>query len=162
MRNGRTFHTPLIVFFDMDNTMFDFSGAHDVVREKNPNIKYPQSQYGFFENLEPIPGAIETFKRLVKHPYFDPYILTAPSILNPLCYTEKRNSIEKHLGTDALNRLIISPVKNLSKGDILIDDMTHGKGQERFDGQLIFYGSRRYPDWKSINTYFRNIARGEA
>jgi 5'(3')-deoxyribonucleotidase len=161
MRNGRTFHTPLIVYFDMDNTMFDFTVAYNDSKRKNPEIEYPQSQQGFFENLEPIPGAIETFKRLTRYRDFDPYILTAPSILNPLCYTEKRNCIEKHLGTDALNRLIISPVKNLSKGDILIDDMAHGKGQERFDGHLILFGSPRFPDWKSINKYFTDMTKGD-
>jgi len=155
-----TFHTKIIVYFDMDDTMFHFTRRFDEMIKKNPSIQYPQSQYGFFENLHPIEGAIKTFNRLLKHTDFDPYILTAPSVMNPLCYTEKRNSIEKHLGLDVLQRLIISPVKHLSKGDILIDDCISGKGQDRFDGELIQFGSVRFPDWLTINEYFRRMSYG--
>jgi 5'(3')-deoxyribonucleotidase len=145
----------------MDNTMFDFQGRYDQMIEKNPGVQYPQSQYGFFENLKPLPSAIHAFnallhsKHLDKGVWFDPYILTAPSTMNPLSYTEKRNSIEKHLGSAALDRLIISPVKHLNKGDYLIDDMSRGKGQNFFEGELILFGSDKYPDWASVLTYLK-------
>jgi 5'(3')-deoxyribonucleotidase len=47
-------------------------------------------------------------------------------------------------------KLIISPNKGLLKGDILIDDIVEGKGQEHFEGELIHFGSAKFPDWESV------------
>lgn len=140
----------IIVHIDMDDTIFDFRGAFHDHYARNPAISYPQSQYGFFANLKPLPGAIEAVQALIDSPDHDPYILTAPSIMNPLCYTEKRISIETHFGLEFTEKLIISPNKALVKGDILIDDNVHGKGQDLFEGRLIQFGSPEFPDWQSI------------
>lgn len=142
--------TPKIVYIDMDDTLCDFSGAYHYHLSINPKIQYPQSQYGFFANLHPLPGAISAVKALIHSEKYDPYILTAPSVLNPLCYTEKRIWIENHFGIEFVDKLIISPNKSLLKGDILIDDNIEGKGQDLFEGYLIHFGSNGYPDWNSI------------
>jgi 5'(3')-deoxyribonucleotidase len=76
--------------------------------------------------------------------------LTAPSEHNPLSYTEKRIWIEKHLGFDFVERLIICSNKSLLKGDILIDDHISGKGQENFEGQLIHFGSEEFLNWVMV------------
>jgi hypothetical protein len=52
-----------------------------------------------------------------------------------------------------VNRLIISPHKHLSCGDILIDDKRSGKGQDKFQGVLLQFGSKKYPDWKAIEEF---------
>ena len=136
-----------IVYIDMDDTMCDFMGAFHLAIKANPFIKYPQSQYGFFTNLKPIPGAIEGYNTLSNSKY-DVYILTRPSILNPLCYTEKRIWIENHLGLEACNKLIISPNKSLNKGHYLIDDQPWD-----FDGEQIRFGADDFPNWESVIKY---------
>ena len=107
-------------YVDMDQVLCDFVGRFQIEFAKNPDIKYPQATYGFWESLEPIPGGIEGINVLKEH--YDTYILTKPSYLNPWCYTGKRVWVENHLGIDWCDRLIISPNKSLLKGDYLIDD----------------------------------------
>ena len=147
----------LIIYVDMDFTLCDFKKSYDQVLQSNPEIKYPQSVPGFFRGLEPIPDAINTYRWLNKQERFSVFILTAPSIKNPLCYTEKRLWVEDHLGIKAVDGLIISPHKGLNKGDYLIDDNVQGKGQEFFEGHLIEFGSTHYPDWVSIKQFFDKL-----
>ena len=149
--------TKIIVYVDMDGTLCDFKGAFTRCLFENPTLKFPQSKPGFFFDLEPITGAIEAFTWLSNQPEFDTYILTAPSIKNPLCYTEKRLWVEKYPGFTAVNKFIISPHKNLNKGDYLIDDNLSGKGQEKFDGKVIQFASTLFPDWPAVHQYFIKI-----
>lgn len=135
----------------MDDTICDFKGAYEKAIIENPGIQFPQSQYGFFRNLKPLDGAIEAVQKLHdEYPQYEVYLLTAPSMKNPLCYSEKREWVETYLGYELVERLIISPNKALLKGDVLIDDMTSGKGQEHFEGKILQYGSTEYPDWQTI------------
>ena len=131
----------MIVYVDMDDTLCDFSGAFSEALTRNPGIRFPQSQYRFFANLKPISDGIETVKLLRASDRFDPYILSAPSIRNPLSYTEKREWVERHFGLDFCGRLILCENKALLRGDILIDDFASGKEQEHFQGRLIQFGS---------------------
>jgi 5'(3')-deoxyribonucleotidase len=147
----------IIVYVDMDDVLCAFTPARLAALSACPEIKYPQSQYGFFAGLEAIPGGLEAIAWLRAQEQFSVYILTAPSLQNPLCYTEKRVWVEQHLGFDMVERLIISPDKGLNKGDYLIDDHTEGKGQDTFEGVLLHFGSPVYPDWSSILTYFQEI-----
>ena len=142
-----------IVYIDMDDTLCQFAKAYEEAYEKNPHNKFPQAEYGFFANLEPIDGAIESVFRLINSEKHDPWILTAPSVKNPMCYTEKRVWIEKYFGIDFCEKLIISPNKALLKGDYLIDDFNYGKGQDQFEGELIHFGSQGFPDWFVIRKY---------
>ena len=141
------------IYVDMDDVLCDFMKAYDESREKNPELKYPQSQLGFFEGLEPIEGAIESVNELRKS--FEVYVLTAPSNRNPHCYTEKRLWIEKYFGYDFTEKLIISSNKSLLKGHYLIDDYAEGKGQEGFRGQLIQFASETFPNWQKIMAYLK-------
>lgn len=140
----------MIVYIDMDDVLCDFSGAHTAARTADPTMAYPQAEYGFFQNLNPLPGAVDAVKALIASDNYRPYILTAPSIKNPLCYTEKRVWIENYFGEDFLNYMIISPDKSLLKGDFLIDDNTTGKGQDRFEGELLHFGSNALPHWEAV------------
>jgi len=137
----------------MDDVLCDFMGAHQESITKKPEIIYPQSQYGFWRNLEPIKGSIEAVNYLNSVEIFDVYILTSPSVLNPLCYTEKRLWVEDYLGLEMVNRLIISPNKGLNKGDYLIDDMDNGKGQDNFEGKLLRFGSIEFCNWEQVLAY---------
>lgn len=151
-KKGR--HEPKkIIYIDLDDTLCDYQGAFDCVRETSPQIKFPQSQPGFYEGLKPLPDAIDTFHWLCKQAQFDVYILTAPSIYNPLCYSEKRRWVEQYLGFEHVHRLIISYHKNLLIGDYLIDDKTEERGQENFTGELIQFGISGMRTWRDIKRH---------
>lgn len=139
----------------MDDVLCDFKTAHKKAIQSNPEIKFPQSQHDFFRQLKPIKGGIEAVKFLHSNEKFQVYILTAPSIRNPLCYTEKRLWIEDYFGLEMVNRLIISPNKGLNKGHYLIDDYKSGKGQENFEGNLLHFGSETFKNWKQVLMYFK-------
>ena len=145
------------IYIDMDDTLCDFKSAYLKSMDMHPKIKFPQSTPGFFTNLDPLPGALNCFNWLNNQPEFDVYILTAPSIKNPLCYTEKRLWIEAHLGLTVVNQLIISPHKQLLKGDFLIDDNLTGKGQDKFEGAIIHFGSDQFPNWSTVKNFFETL-----
>lgn len=148
------------VHVDMDGVLCEYEGAYARDREAYPNQPYPQSREGFYRELAPIPGAIDSMKRLASNPEVEAYILTAPSVHNPLSYTEKRLWVEGHLGFDWVERLIISPNKSLVKGDFLIDDHTEGRGQENFEGRLIHFGSEEFQDWSTVmETVMASVSR---
>ena len=135
-----------IIYVDLDDVMCNFSKAY--LEKKSHECFYPQSQYGFFRNLEPIENALESYKKLEE--YYDVWILTSPSYHNPLCYSEKREWVETYLGLETCRKLIISPNKGLLKGDYLIDDNIH----DGFEGELIHFGlNKKYPDWISVLNY---------
>jgi len=143
-----------IIYVDLDDTLCDFHGAYISAKAKNPEIEYPQSQPGFYLSLKPLPEAVEVFHWLQGLHLVGVCILTAPSIKNPHSYTEKRLWVEKHLGWEAVENLIISPYKNLNIGDFLIDNLDQGNGQDDFSGKLLHFGSDKFPDWKAIQSFF--------
>ena len=145
----------------MDDVLCEYKKAYYEKMEENPGIKYPQSQYGFFRDLKPLAGGIEAVKKLSSYEDTEIYIVTAPSLKNPLSYSEKREWVEKNLGMNMVERLIISPNKGLNKGDYLIDDNDRGKGQENFEGKLIKFGSNEFPDWISVLEYFEKNKKTE-
>ncbi len=141
---------PKVVYVDMDDVLAEYSQSWELKRQQRPEQAYPQAELGFFSALLPKAGAISVMHRLLSHPGFEPYIATAPSIYNPLCYMEKRLWIERHLGMAYVDRLIIISNKGLLQGDLLIDDYIEGKGQEFFKGEIWQFGSTKFPDWKSV------------
>lgn len=142
-----------IVYVDMDHVLCDYQSAYDQALAEHPEIEYPQSVEGFFSNLKPIPGAIEAYAWLTAHPLIKPLILTAPSVMNPHCYQEKRLWVEQYIGFDAVRDLIITPHKHLNFGDYLIDDQVQGRGQEWFQGELIQFGSKAFRTWQDVTDY---------
>lgn len=147
-----------IIYVDLDDTLCDYKGAFDLVKESSPEIDFPQSESGFYANLLPLPDAINAFKWLCKQEQLEVYILTAPSIYNPLCYSEKRLWVEQHFGFEHVHRLIISYHKNLLIGDYLIDDKGEGRGQEFFGGELLQFGTSCLRDWRDIKRFLtKNI-----
>ncbi len=117
-----------VIYVDMDDVIVDYTPAHRAALQNCPENRIPQSVPGFFLNLKPMEGALEAVNRL--RLVSDLYILTAPSIKNPHCYTEKRLWIEQYFDLEFTNRLILSPHKGLLNGDFLIDDHCEGRGQE--------------------------------
>ena len=142
----------MILYVDMDNVMCDFSGAKERELWGNPDIAHPQSQFDFFRKLYEINGAVDALIDFAEAG-IDVYILTAPSTMNPMSYTEKMLWVRDHLGPWWVERLIISKHKHLNVGDYLVDDMASGCGQEKFEGELIQFGSERFPNWQVVKDY---------
>jgi 5'(3')-deoxyribonucleotidase len=146
---------PKLIYIDMDGVLCDYRKNYIKHKEQFPEVVYPQSQYGFFLDLEPIPGSIEAFLKLSS--IHDVWILTAPSFMNPLSYAEKNVWVRKYLGPEYVKRLIMCPNKSLMKGDYLIDDNEWSNWQGDFEGELLLIGSEKFPDLNSTLTFFESI-----
>ena len=149
-----------IIYIDIDDTLADWSSAMEKTKKLNPTMSFPQAEYGFYSGLIPIEGSIDAVKWLLNSTFFDPFILTAPSVMNPMSYTEKRVWVERYLGMEMVEKLIISPNKSLLKGDYLIDDNTSGRGQEGFEGSIIQFGSTDFPHWQSVIDKLKTLSNG--
>lgn len=132
----------------MDRTICDYDSQMEIYRAKYPNTEFPQSIRGYFSTMKPLPKAIEAVNKLRECGKYEVYILTAPSVKNPFCYTEKRLWIEHYFDMDLVENLIIAKNKCLVKGDYLIDDKPHG-----YDEQIHF-GSDEFPDWDTVLNKF--------
>lgn len=142
-----------IIYVDMDDVLCAYTKSINEHLAKVPEMKYPQANVDFFRKLEPMDGAIDGFKFISTH--FDTYILTAPSVINPMSYMEKRLWVEDHLGFDVAKKLIICPNKALVIGDYLIDDKNRGKGQDGFKGKLVHFGYGEYKTWNDVVEFFK-------
>jgi len=109
--------------------------------------------------MKPMPGAIEAFRALSAK--YDTYILSTSPWSNPSASSDKVRWVHHYLGdqpdSPAYKRLILSHHKHLNVGDILIDDRTHN-GADRFDGELILFGSERWPNWDTVSRDLLNRA----
>jgi len=146
----------------MDNVLADYKSAYLQAIEKCPDMKYPQSQYGFFLDLNPIEGGIEGVKSISNLGY-TVYFASAPSFRNPMCLAEKNMWIRKYFGDDWTKKLILIYKKNLLKGDYLIDDDVKN-GQTEFEGCHIHFGtiSPIFGDlraWDKIVNLFNGLSK---
>ena len=143
------------VYVDMDNVLVDFQSAFpklskDVLEEYEDDI---DDIPGIFALMEPMPGAIESFKELIQH--FDTYILSTAPWDNPSAWSDKLLWVKNNLGEHASRRLILTHHKNLNTGDYLIDDRT-ARGADKFAGEHIHFGTKKFPDWQSVMKYLRS------
>jgi 5'(3')-deoxyribonucleotidase len=121
-----------IVYIDMDDTIADFfKAAYDI----GPNgIWIDESRMyidGFFENLEPIAGALEGVRRLLRKPEYDVWICTQPLAESAASYIEKVRWINKWF-PELNGKIVMTQHKGLCLGEYLIDD-NPGKWKEKFE-----------------------------
>lgn len=141
------------VYVDMDGVLADFLGAIPA------GYDGPVDEIdGLFENLEPMPGAIEAFHKLAEK--YDVYILSTAPWDNPGAWTDKLLWVKKYLGEVAKKRLILSHNKHLNAGEYLIDDRLKN-GAEKFTGELIHFGTDNYPNWDAVLDYLIEEIRNE-
>jgi 5'(3')-deoxyribonucleotidase len=143
-----------IIYIDLDNTLADYLG---MAKEMNIDPKDAKHIHGFFEKLQPMPGAIEAYNRLTQH--FDVYILSTAPWSNPHSLYEKILWVKQYLPT-AYKNVIFSHHKDLNRGDYLIDDSLKNGAQD-FYGQHIQIHSAAFPTWDAVLSYIsqqENIA----
>ena len=145
-------NTKKIIYIDMDNVLVDFpSGVACLGVETQKEYENRLDDVpGIFSLMKPMKGAIESFNKLAK--IYDVYVLSTAPWDNPTAWSEKLDWIKKYLPDVAYKRLILSHHKNLNRGDFLIDDRTKN-GAEEFEGELILFGSEKFPDWESVCEY---------
>jgi len=155
--------TKKILYFDMDNVLVNFQSGIDQLSKET--IKEYEGRLdevpGIFSLMQPLSGAVEAVWLLSQ--YFDVYILSTAPWKNPSAWTDKVAWVHKHFGDEKdtvfYKRLIISHHKNLNKGDFLIDDRKKN-GAEKFEGELILFGSERFSNWATITEYLVHCANG--
>tara|TARA_R110002012_G_scaffold11862_2_gene53032 strand:- start:1875 stop:2306 length:432 start_codon:yes stop_codon:yes gene_type:complete len=138
-----------IVYVDMDGVLADFVGAAEELEGAGNEGPVDEIE-GFFLDLDPLPGAIEAYHTLTEK--YDVYILSTAPWGNPSAWRDKLHWVNKHLPEAAKKRLILSHNKHLNAGDYLIDDRLKN-GAEKFTGELIHFGTDKYPDWKAVLNY---------
>lgn len=136
----------------MDNVLVDFQSgisklSKEVINEYESNLDEVPN---IFSLMEPLEGAIDSFKILSQK--YDTYILSTAPWKNSSAWTDKVKWVQKYLGESAYKRLILTHHKNLNHGDYLIDDRTKN-GAGEFKGELIQFGTDKFPDWKSVCSY---------
>ena len=143
------------VYIDLDGVVADFEkGREDHPLGKvSPYRGRPDKLPGLFENLEPIEGAISSVNLLLESPDFDIYFLSTAPWDNPDAWTHKRLWIAKFFDEKLIRkRLILCHFKNFLIGDYLIDDRKYN-GAENFEGEWLYFGSDKFPNWKSVLEY---------
>ena len=138
-----------IVYVDMDGVLADFSGAVECLEGAGNEGPLDEVE-GLFLDLDPLPGAIAAFHTLAEK--YDVYILSTGPWNNPSAWSDKLFWVKKHLPELGTKRLILSHNKHLNAGDYLIDDRLKN-GAEKFTGELLHFGTEKYPDWKSVLNY---------
>jgi len=141
-----------ILYIDMDGVLVDFDSGIaqlDAKTEKEYVGRFDEVP-GIFGTMKPVEGAIEAFNQLADK--FDCYILSTSPWDNSTALQDKQNWVKKYLKEKAYKRLIFSHHKNLNKGDYLIDDRDK-RGVKDFEGEHIWFGKGKYPNWNSVLKY---------
>jgi len=141
-----------ILYVDMDNVLVDFKtgiARIDLDLQKKYDGSLDEVP-GIFGLMDPMEDAIESYHKLAKQ--YETYILSTSPWENPSAWHDKLVWVKKHLGEVAHKRLILSHNKHLNIGDYLIDDRLKN-GADKFTGELIHFGTDKFPDWKSVVEY---------
>ncbi|XP_043860178.1 5'(3')-deoxyribonucleotidase, cytosolic type isoform X1 [Dromiciops gliroides] len=90
---------------------------------------------GFFLELEPIPGALEALREMKCMKDTEVFICTSPLQKYNYCTSEKVGFcwylwVDKYLGPEFVERMILTRDKTVVSGDLLIDDKDTIQGQE--------------------------------
>ncbi len=151
-----------VLYLDMDGVIVDFESAFPkllpaILIEYDGRL---DSVPGLFSHMDPIEGSIEAVKALTE--LFDVYILSTVPWGNPTGASDKIAWVKKYFGDKSesplYKRVILSHNKHLNKGDFLVDDRPAHNGADRFEGELIHFGSERFPDWDAALSYLRSKA----
>ena len=136
----------------MDGVIVDFESALKLQSEETLK-KYEGREDeipGLFGQMQPMPGALDAVRKLSE--FYDCYILSTAPWGNPSAWSDKVIWITRYLDDVFHKKMIITHCKHLCKGDYLIDD-SDKNGAAEFEGELIRYGSEKFPDWDAVLEY---------
>jgi len=141
-----------ILYCDLDGVLTDFSSAFpffsaEILKAFEDRL---DEVPGIFAKMAPATGALDAFAALSDR--FDTYILSTAPWNNPSAWCDKLEWVKAHLGNAAYKRLILTHHKNLNRGDFLVDDREKN-GASEFAGELILFGSERFPHWPAVTQY---------
>ena len=152
--------TKKVLYIDMDGVLVDFeSGLARVPAEVQ--FEYGENQDripGIFSLMDPMPGALEAYEELCG--LFDTFILSTAPWENSSAWIDKLLWAKRYLGELCTKRLILTHRKDLNRGDFLVDDRPNRGRAEEFQGEVIHFGSDRFPDWEAVLPYLRQKAKG--
>ena len=141
-----------VLYVDMDNVLVNFQSGIDALNEdlKSRYAGCYDEVPNIFAKMQPNEGAIDAMNRLKDK--YDICILSTAPWDNPSAWSDKLEWVKRYLGEVCYKRLILSHHKNLNAGDYLIDDRKKN-GAADFKGELILFGSERFPNWESVVRY---------
>jgi 5'-nucleotidase len=147
-----------ILYLDMDGVLVDFeSGLVRVPAEVRSEYEGRADRIpGVFSLMDPMPGALEAYAELCG--LFETFILSTAPWENPSAWTDKLLWAKTYLGDLCTKRLILTHRKDLNRGDFLVDDRPHRGRAQEFQGELVHFGSERFPDWPVVLEYLRGEA----
>ena len=112
-------------------------------------------------------------KGLSKNPTYDVFICTSPFPDNTTCASDKMIWIEKHLGKEFVNKIVITFDKTIVDAEFLIDDKEHIKGAngkpsflhilKRCGHNFGVFGSGMKPvleEWSDLDGILNKYKRG--
>jgi len=149
-----------ILYLDMDGVLVDFeSGLARVPQEVQ--LEYGEHRDripGIFSLMDPMPGALEAYEELCG--LFDTFILSTAPWENSSAWIDKLLWAKEYLGELCTKRLILTHRKDLNRGHFLVDDRPNRGHVEDFQGEVIHFGSERFPGWEAVLPYLREKATG--
>lgn len=114
--------------------------ADDFPAEYRADVQAVFEEEGFYRHLPQISGAIEGFAGLVEA-VPDTWLCTSPLRAYRNCVLEKYEWVDKHLGPDWTERLILTHNKTLVTADVLIDDNPDAAESGLASWELILFDS---------------------
>ena len=135
-----------------------FEIEHNFEESERAKVLETVASPGFYESLQPLPGAVEALQALVAEGV-DVKLVTAPHPTCPgTCALEKYRSVERLFGAAFQDRLIITRDKTHVQGDLLIDDKPRISGSKPCPFKHVLFsqsynqdveGKQRLSSWAS-------------
>ena len=140
------------LFIDMDGVIVDLMQSVKNHPEYEIETDEIDSLKDIFLNAPPMEKAIDSVGKLLDCGKYQVYIASTAPWNNIDSLSHKRIWIERYFGEKLKKRLILTHRKDFLIGDYLIDDrLKNGAGE--FKGELIHFGTNKFPDWKTVLEY---------